>query len=145
MNPVQSLSDWDVENFLSCLPSPPASSNVLSSSNPCLVQHDHTYSLSQEHVSIDLGKPEMSEVWERRRLRSLTIHIFPFADKESYGKEGAQMTPLRVEEPADQVLDSIYRRVVPVMRRSGLYSALLSELSLQLCCPPLRNRRSFLG
>lgn len=73
----ESLSDWDVEDFLSCLPSPPASLNVFSSSNPCLVQHDHTYSLSQEHVSIDLGK-------------------------ESYGKEGAQMTPLRVEEPPDQ-------------------------------------------
>ncbi|XP_055282974.1 cyclic AMP-responsive element-binding protein 3 isoform X2 [Moschus berezovskii] len=73
----ESLSDWDVEDFLSCLPSPPASLNVFSSSNPSLVQHDHTYSLSQEHVSIDL-------------------------DNESYGKEGAQMTPLRVEEPADQ-------------------------------------------
>ncbi|OWK01144.1 CREB3 [Cervus elaphus hippelaphus] len=73
----ESLSDWDVEDFLSCLPSPPASLNVFSSSNPCLVQHDHTYSLSQEHVSIDLGN-------------------------ESYGKEGAQMTPLRVEEPPDE-------------------------------------------
>lgn len=142
---MQSLSDWDVEDFLSCLPSPPASLHVFSSSNPCLVQHDHTYSLSQEHVSIDLGKPEIREVWERRGLRSLTIHIFPFADNESYGKEGAQMTPLPVEEPANQVLDSIYRRVIPVLRGSGLYSALLSEISLQLCCPPLRNRRSFLG
>ncbi|XP_055282973.1 cyclic AMP-responsive element-binding protein 3 isoform X1 [Moschus berezovskii] len=96
----ESLSDWDVEDFLSCLPSPPASLNVFSSSNPSLVQHDHTYSLSQEHVSIDLGKREISEVRERRGLRVLTI--FPFADNESYGKEGAQMTPLRVEEPADQ-------------------------------------------
>ncbi|ELR52792.1 Cyclic AMP-responsive element-binding protein 3 [Bos mutus] len=77
LNPVQSLSDWDVEDFLSCLPSPPAVLNVFSSSDPCLVQHDHTYSLSQEHVSIDL-------------------------DNESYEKEGAQMTPLLVEEPADQ-------------------------------------------
>ncbi|XP_017907633.1 PREDICTED: cyclic AMP-responsive element-binding protein 3 isoform X1 [Capra hircus] len=98
----ESLSDWDVEDFLSCLPSPPSSLNVFSSSNSCLVQHDHTYSLSQEHVSIDLGKPEISEVWERRGLRGLTTHIFPFADNESYGKEGAQMTPLCVEEPADQ-------------------------------------------
>ncbi|XP_040119727.1 cyclic AMP-responsive element-binding protein 3 isoform X2 [Oryx dammah] len=98
----ESLSDWDVEDFLSCLPSPPSSLNVFSSSNSCLVQHDHTYSLSQEHVSIDLGKPEISEVWERRGLRGLTIHIFPFADNESYGKEGTQMTPLCVEEPADQ-------------------------------------------
>lgn len=110
---MQSLSDWDVEGFLSCLPSPPASSNVLSSSNPWLVQHDHTYSLSQEHVSVDLGEPEMSEVWERSGLRSLTIHIFPFADNESYGKEGAQMTSLRVEEPADQVLDSITGELFP--------------------------------
>ncbi|XP_052500659.1 cyclic AMP-responsive element-binding protein 3 isoform X1 [Budorcas taxicolor] len=98
----ESLSDWDVEDFLSCLPSPPSSLNVFSSSNSCLVQHDHTYSLSQEHVSIDLGKPEISEVWERRGLRGLTTHIFPFADNESYGKEGTQMTPLCVEEPADQ-------------------------------------------
>uniref|UniRef100_A0AAF6YW16 cAMP responsive element binding protein 3 n=1 Tax=Bos taurus TaxID=9913 RepID=A0AAF6YW16_BOVIN len=73
----ESLSDWDVEDFLSCLPSPPAVLNVFSNSDPCLVQHDHTYSLSQEHVSIDL-------------------------DNESYEKERAQMTPLRVEEPADQ-------------------------------------------
>ncbi|XP_059781032.1 cyclic AMP-responsive element-binding protein 3 isoform X1 [Balaenoptera ricei] len=73
----EALSNWDVEDFLSCLPSPPASLNVFSNSNPCLVHHDHTYSLSQEHVSIDL-------------------------DNERYGEEGAQMTPLHVEEPADQ-------------------------------------------
>ncbi|KAB0393148.1 hypothetical protein E2I00_013995 [Balaenoptera physalus] len=77
LNPVQALSNWDVEDFLSCLPSPPASLNVFSNSNPCLVHHDHTYSLSQEHVSIDL-------------------------DNERYGEEGAQMTPLHVEEPAEQ-------------------------------------------
>lgn len=142
---MQSLSDWDVEDFLSCLPSPPAVLNVFSNSDPCLVQHDHTYSLSQEHVSIDLGKPEISEVWERRGLQGLTIHICPFADNESYEKERAQMTPLRVEEPADQVLDLIYRRVIPVLRGSGQYSALLSEIPLQLCCPPLRNRRRLLG
>lgn len=73
----EALSDWDVEDFLSCLTSSPASSNVLSSSNPCLVHHDHTYSLPQEHVSIDL-------------------------DSGSSGKEEAQMTPLHVEEPAEQ-------------------------------------------
>ncbi|XP_057404062.1 cyclic AMP-responsive element-binding protein 3 isoform X2 [Balaenoptera acutorostrata] len=73
----EALSNWDVEDFLSCLPSPPASLNVFSNSNPCLVHHDHTYSLSQEHVSIDL-------------------------DNERYGEEGAQMTPLHVQEPAEQ-------------------------------------------
>lgn len=61
LNPVQALSDWDVEDFLSCLTSFPASSNVLNSSNPCLVHHDHTYSLPQEHVTIDLGESEVNE------------------------------------------------------------------------------------
>lgn len=73
----EALSDWDVEDFLSSLPSFPASLNVLNNSNPCLVHHDHSYSLPQEHVSIDL-------------------------DNGSYGNEGDQMTPLHVEEPAEQ-------------------------------------------
>ncbi|XP_008576010.1 PREDICTED: cyclic AMP-responsive element-binding protein 3 [Galeopterus variegatus] len=70
-------SDWEVEDLLSSLLSPPASLNVLSSPNPCTVHHDHTYSLPQEHVSVDL-------------------------DSGSYGKEGAQMSPLYVEESAEQ-------------------------------------------
>lgn len=73
----EALSDWDVEDFLSSLPSPPASLNIFSNSNPCLVHHDHTYSFSQEHVSIDL-------------------------DSGSCGKEGVQVTPLHVEDPAEQ-------------------------------------------
>lgn len=73
----EALSDWDVEDFLRSLPSPPASLNIFSNSNPCLVHHDHTYSLSQEHVSIDL-------------------------DSGSCGKEGVQMTSLHVEDPAEQ-------------------------------------------
>ncbi|XP_014386958.1 PREDICTED: cyclic AMP-responsive element-binding protein 3 isoform X2 [Myotis brandtii] len=73
----EALSDWDVEDFLRSLPSPPASLNIFSNSNPCLVHHDHTYSLSQEHVSIDL-------------------------DSGSCGKEGVQMTPLHVEDPEEQ-------------------------------------------
>ncbi|XP_054440653.1 cyclic AMP-responsive element-binding protein 3 isoform X2 [Pteronotus mesoamericanus] len=73
----EALSDWDVEDFLSSLPSPPASLTVLSNSNPRPVHHDHTYSLPQEHVSIDL-------------------------DSGSCGKEGTQMTPLHEEEPAEQ-------------------------------------------
>nr|XP_055157878.1 cyclic AMP-responsive element-binding protein 3 isoform X1 [Nyctereutes procyonoides] len=71
------LSEWEAEDFLSSVLSPPASLNVLSSSDSCLVHHDHTYSLSQQHVSIDL-------------------------DGGSYGKEEAQTTPLQVEEPAEQ-------------------------------------------
>ncbi|XP_058379476.1 cyclic AMP-responsive element-binding protein 3 isoform X1 [Diceros bicornis minor] len=71
------LRDWEAEDFLSSLLSPPASLNVLNSSNSCPVHHDHTYSVPQEHISIDL-------------------------DSGSYGKEGAQMTPLHVEEPAEQ-------------------------------------------
>ncbi|KAM5330291.1 cyclic AMP-responsive element-binding protein 3 isoform 2-T3 [Glossophaga mutica] len=73
----EALSDWDVEDFLSSLPSPPASLNILSNSNPRLVHHDHNYSLPQEHVSIDL-------------------------DGGICGKEETQMTPLHVKEPAEQ-------------------------------------------
>lgn len=73
----EALSNWDVEDFLSGLPSFPASLNFLSNANPCLVHHDHTYSLPHEHVSIDI-------------------------DSGSYGEEGTQMTPLHVEEPAEQ-------------------------------------------
>ncbi|XP_045696034.1 cyclic AMP-responsive element-binding protein 3 isoform X1 [Phyllostomus hastatus] len=77
LNPGKALSDWDIEDFLSSLPSPPASVNILSSSNPRLVQHDHTYSLPQEHVSIDL-------------------------DGGICGKGETQMTPLHEEKPAEQ-------------------------------------------
>ncbi|XP_014652944.1 PREDICTED: cyclic AMP-responsive element-binding protein 3 isoform X2 [Ceratotherium simum simum] len=73
------LRDWEAEDFLSSLLSPPASLNVLNSSNSCPVHHDHTYSVPQERISIDL-------------------------DSGSYGKEGAQMTPLHVEEPAEQAI-----------------------------------------
>ncbi|XP_032252633.1 cyclic AMP-responsive element-binding protein 3 isoform X1 [Phoca vitulina] len=81
----ETLSEWEAEDFLSSLLSPPASLNVLSSSDSCLVHHDHTYSLSQ-HVSIDL-------------------------DGGNYGKEGAQTTPLRVEEPAEQMEEQVLTRV----------------------------------
>uniref|UniRef100_A0A2K6U7R9 cAMP responsive element binding protein 3 n=2 Tax=Saimiri boliviensis TaxID=27679 RepID=A0A2K6U7R9_SAIBB len=70
-------SDWEVDDLLSSLLSPPASLNVLSSSNPCLVHHDHTYSLPQEAVSVDL-------------------------ESESFGKEETQMTPQHMEEMAEQ-------------------------------------------
>lgn len=73
----ETLSEWEAEDFLSSLLSPAASLSDFSSSDSCLVLHDHTYSLSQQHVSIDL-------------------------DGGNYGKEGAQTTPLRVEEPAEQ-------------------------------------------
>lgn len=65
LNPGQALSDWDVEDFLSCLSSPPASLTDFSHSDPYLVHHDHTYSLSQEYVSIDLGESDRGEVWGR--------------------------------------------------------------------------------
>uniref|UniRef100_A0A8D1UQ91 BZIP domain-containing protein n=1 Tax=Sus scrofa TaxID=9823 RepID=A0A8D1UQ91_PIG len=78
----EALSDWDVEDFLSCLSSPPASLTDFSHSDPYLVHHDHTYSLSQEYVSIDL-------------------------DNEDYEKEGAQMTSLRVEAPAEQEIGEL--------------------------------------
>ncbi|XP_049482076.1 cyclic AMP-responsive element-binding protein 3 isoform X2 [Panthera uncia] len=73
----ETLNEWEVEDFLISLLSPPTSLNVFSSSDSCLVHHDHTYSLPQQHVSIDV-------------------------DGGKYGKEGAQTTPLHVEEPAEQ-------------------------------------------
>lgn len=57
--------------------------------------------------------------WGRRGLTGLAIHTFPFSDTERYGEEGAQMTPLHVEEPAEQVLDLIYRRIIPRIARVG--------------------------
>lgn len=33
----------------------------------------------------------------------LAVYTFPLADNEDYEKEGAQMTSLRVEAPAEQV------------------------------------------
>ncbi|XP_021104176.1 cyclic AMP-responsive element-binding protein 3 isoform X3 [Heterocephalus glaber] len=76
-NFVQELSDWEVEDLLNSLLSPPPSLDVLDSSNFCSVHHDHTYCLPQEHVSIDL-------------------------DSGSCGKERVHMTPPHVEEPPEQ-------------------------------------------
>lgn len=77
LNPAQALSDWDVEDFLRSLPSPPASLNIFSSSNPGLVHHDHTYSLSQEHVSVDLGEHGIVRFGGKERIhgpgRSLSL------------------------------------------------------------------------
>nr|XP_023400918.1 cyclic AMP-responsive element-binding protein 3 isoform X2 [Loxodonta africana] len=75
------LSDWDVEDFLSSLLSPPASLKALSSFNPCPVSHDHNYSLPQEHVSVD-------------------------TDSGSCGKV-AQMTPLQVKEAGEQEIEEL--------------------------------------
>ncbi|XP_077003871.1 cyclic AMP-responsive element-binding protein 3 isoform X3 [Tamandua tetradactyla] len=82
LNPVQVLSEWEVEDFLTSLLSPPPSLNVLSFSNLCPVYHDHTYSLPQEYSSVDL-------------------------DSGSCGKKGPQMTPLQVEEQAEQEIGSL--------------------------------------
>ncbi|XP_077003870.1 cyclic AMP-responsive element-binding protein 3 isoform X2 [Tamandua tetradactyla] len=76
------LSEWEVEDFLTSLLSPPPSLNVLSFSNLCPVYHDHTYSLPQEYSSVDL-------------------------DSGSCGKKGPQMTPLQVEEQAEQEIGSL--------------------------------------
>uniref|UniRef100_A0A8C9QGU5 cAMP responsive element binding protein 3 n=1 Tax=Spermophilus dauricus TaxID=99837 RepID=A0A8C9QGU5_SPEDA len=73
---VQLLSDWEAEDLLSFLLSPPQSLDVLGSSDSSLVHHDHTYSLPQEYVTVDL-------------------------DSGSCGKE-VQMTPLHMEEPTEQ-------------------------------------------
>ncbi|KFO35374.1 Cyclic AMP-responsive element-binding protein 3 [Fukomys damarensis] len=76
-NFVQELNDWEVENLLNALLSPPPSLDILNSSNICPVHHDHTYSLPHGHVSIDL-------------------------DSGSCGKERAHMTPPNLEEPLEQ-------------------------------------------
>ncbi|GAB1288437.1 Cyclic AMP-responsive element-binding protein 3 [Apodemus speciosus] len=75
-NSVQELSDWEVEDLLSSLLSPSASRDGLSSSSSSIL-HDHNYSLPQEHVSIDL-------------------------DPGSFQTEGFHVTPLRVEETAEE-------------------------------------------
>lgn len=46
------------------------------------------------------------------------------------------MTPLHVEEPAEQVLDLIYWRVIPTLQEWGLDSSFLSNIPVKLCCPP---------
>ncbi|XP_063081722.1 cyclic AMP-responsive element-binding protein 3 isoform X2 [Cavia porcellus] len=74
--PSQELSDWEVD-LLSSLLSPPSSLNSVDSSKICPVHHDHTYSLSQEHGSLDLGSG-------------------------SCGMVKTHMTPSHLEEPAEQ-------------------------------------------
>ncbi|CAO2580577.1 Cyclic AMP-responsive element-binding protein 3 [Lemmus lemmus] len=73
-NSGQALSDWEVEDLLRSLLSPSASLDGLSSAISS-IRHDHNYSLSQDHVSIDL-------------------------DPENFEKEGFCVTPLCVEETA---------------------------------------------
>lgn len=75
--PSQELSDWEVEDLLSSLLSPSPSLDVLGLPDSCPVNHDHTYCLPQEHVSIDL-------------------------DSGSCGKERAHVTAPHLEEPAEQ-------------------------------------------
>lgn len=71
-NSGQALSDWEIEDLLSSLLSPSASLDGLSSAISS-IRHDHNYSLSQDHVSIDL-------------------------DPENFEKEGFCVSPLCVEE-----------------------------------------------
>ncbi|KAM5298792.1 cyclic AMP-responsive element-binding protein 3 [Ctenodactylus gundi] len=80
--PSEELSDWEVEDLLRSLLSPPASLDAPGLSNAFPVHHDHTYSLPQEHVSIDLS----SRICE---------------------KKGSQMAPLRVEKPAEQEISRL--------------------------------------
>uniref|UniRef100_A0A8C9QNH5 cAMP responsive element binding protein 3 n=1 Tax=Spermophilus dauricus TaxID=99837 RepID=A0A8C9QNH5_SPEDA len=97
---VQLLSDWEAEDLLSFLLSPPQSLDVLGSSDSSLVHHDHTYSLPQEYVTVDLGESEISS-FGRRGFMGLIIPTIPFVDSGSCGKE-VQMTPLHMEEPTEQ-------------------------------------------
>ncbi|XP_006886885.1 PREDICTED: cyclic AMP-responsive element-binding protein 3 [Elephantulus edwardii] len=76
------LSEWEVEDLLSSLLSPPPSLNAHSSSSPCRVHHDHNYSLPQEYVSIDL-------------------------DSGSFAGEEAQKMSQQVKEPAEQDMERL--------------------------------------
>ncbi|XP_058158044.1 cyclic AMP-responsive element-binding protein 3 isoform X3 [Dasypus novemcinctus] len=78
----EALSEWEVGDFLASLLNSPASLNILSSCSSYPVYHDHTYSLPQEDVSVDL-------------------------DSGSCGKEGPQTIPLQVEDLAEQEIASL--------------------------------------
>ncbi|XP_058158043.1 cyclic AMP-responsive element-binding protein 3 isoform X2 [Dasypus novemcinctus] len=86
----EALSEWEVGDFLASLLNSPASLNILSSCSSYPVYHDHTYSLPQEDVSVDLA-----------------ISPFRFADSGSCGKEGPQTIPLQVEDLAEQEIASL--------------------------------------
>lgn len=88
LNPVQVLSDWEGEDFLSSLLSSPESLNVLSSSNPCPVHHDHTYSVPHEHISIDLGEFEVRRVLGQERTHGPGYSYFPFCRQQELWKRG---------------------------------------------------------
>lgn len=47
------LSDWEAKDLLDALLSPPA---TLSSCQSSPVLHDHTYSLPQDYVSVEVGE-----------------------------------------------------------------------------------------
>ncbi|MBZ3869739.1 Cyclic AMP-responsive element-binding protein 3 [Sciurus carolinensis] len=104
---VQVLSDWEVEDLLSSLLSPPPSLDVLGSSDSSPVHHDHTYSLPQEYVSIDLGESEINS-FRRGEGHGPDNSCYPFfVDSGSCGEEAAQMTPLHVEEPTEQEISRL--------------------------------------
>lgn len=93
-----------MEDFLSSLLSS-TPSDFPCSSNPCSVDHDHTYSLPREHVSIDLGE-QLGKCWDCVcvcRNLGLAFILPPFADCGSAGQEGPWIMPLHVES-AEEVL-----------------------------------------
>ncbi|XP_075416236.1 cyclic AMP-responsive element-binding protein 3 isoform X1 [Tenrec ecaudatus] len=96
------LSEWEVEDFLNSLLSPSASPDALSSSSPCSVHHDHNYSLSQEHDSVDLGESDLTEVDEKERAPRPGYSPFPFAASGSYEAAAAQVIPLQGMELEEQ-------------------------------------------
>uniref|UniRef100_A0A8C2VB40 cAMP responsive element binding protein 3 n=1 Tax=Chinchilla lanigera TaxID=34839 RepID=A0A8C2VB40_CHILA len=98
-NFAQELSDWEVEDLLSSLLSPPPS--LADSASICPVHHDHTYSLPGERVSVDLGEHEIVK-YGRRGSMGPAIPAFPFADSASCGEERTHKTPPHLEEPAEQ-------------------------------------------